>query len=161
MIISEKYQALEIKVLNGVCIVAFNRPDIRNALVEEIKEEWKFFLKEVKTNDEIKVIVLTGSGSSFSSGGDINSMDNLNLLDGRNRIRHSQEIIHLMKELDKPIIASVNGIAAGAGFSLALACDLIVAGKSAVFASSFIKIGLVPDLGGSYFLTRYSRPTIS
>jgi 2-(1,2-epoxy-1,2-dihydrophenyl)acetyl-CoA isomerase len=97
------------------------------------------------------VVIMTGSGKAFSAGGDIRTMEGLTSVATRVRLKRGQRPIKAMIELEKPIIGAINGVAAGAGVSLALACDILIASEEAKFAMSFVKIGLIPDMG-SYYL---------
>lgn len=120
----------------------------------QMREELRDFFTEVKDQDEVKVIILTGEGNAFSAGGDLSSLKNIDAFSGRKRLQAGHEMIKAILNLEKPVIAAVNGAAAGAGFSLAIACDMIIASRSAVFIQSFVKVGLIPDLGSIYFLPK-------
>lgn len=152
---------IEIKKTNGICLLALNKPEIRNALVADVRTELIDIFKEISKDDSIKVVILTGNGPVFSAGGDLNALREQNLFAGRKRIQSGHELIHLMLKLEKPIIAAVNGAAAGAGMSLALASDFIIASEHARFISSFSKIGLVPDLGSAFFLSQILGPYLA
>lgn len=119
-----------------------------------MREELRDFFTDVKDQDEVKVIILTGEGNAFSAGGDLSSLKNIDAFSGRKRLQAGHEMIKAILNLEKPVIAAVNGAAAGAGFSLAIACDMIIASRSAVFIQSFVKVGLIPDLGSIYFLPK-------
>ena len=142
------------KCEKNICLVTLNKPEMRNALVQEMMLELIRFFKGVKESEDIKVIIITGKGSSFCAGGNIKGFKEISALDARKKVHHSQQLVSAIVELDQPVIAAVNGSAAGAGLSLALACDLILASRNATFTSSFTKIGLVPDLGAGYFLPK-------
>ncbi|WP_262173769.1 enoyl-CoA hydratase/isomerase family protein [Saccharococcus sp. Marseille-Q5394] len=148
----DHYHSIDIRMDGAVCIVSLNKPELRNALAEEMREELKEFFQMVGDDRSVRSIVLTGKGNVFSAGGNLKALQLLDSKEIQNRMERSHELIRLMLRLQKPIIAAVHGAAAGAGFSLALACDMIFAAKSAVFIQSFIKIGVVPDLGSLYFL---------
>lgn len=150
----QKYEHIEVELERGICLVTLNRPEVRNALVPEMKQELIGFFRDVKSSEVIKVIIVTGKGTSFCAGGNIKGFKEMSVVDARKRMLHSQQLVSAIVELDQPVIAAVNGTAAGAGFSLALACDLILASNNATFTSSFTKIGLVPDLGAGYFLPK-------
>lgn len=120
----------------------------------QMREELRDFFTDVKDQDEVKVIILTGEGNAFSAGGDLSSLKNIDAFSGRKRLQAGHEMIKAILNLEKPVIAAVNGAAAGAGFSLAIACDMIIASRSAVFIQSFVKVGLIPDLGSIYFLPK-------
>ena len=149
------YESIQVSTAeNGVCTVKLNRPQVRNALGHQMREELKDFFTAVQNNEGVKVIVLTGEGKAFSAGGDLSALTKVDVVSGRKRLQSGHEMIHSIVNLEKPIIAAVNGAAAGAGVSLAIACDMIVANQSAVFIQSFSKVGLIPDLGAIYFLPR-------
>lgn len=149
------YQSIDVTTAeNGVCTVKLNRPQVRNALGLQMREELKNFFTEVQNNDDVKVIVLTGEGNTFSAGGDLSALKEVDAASGRKRLQSGHEMIQSIVNLEKPVIAAVNGAAAGAGVSLALACDIIIAKSSAIIIQSFSKVGLIPDLGAMYFLPR-------
>ena len=149
------YQSIQVTTAeNGVCTVKLNLPEVRNVLGHKMREELKDFFNEVKNNNGVKVIVLTGEGNAFSAGGDLSALKGLDAVSGRKRLQLGHEMIRSIVNLEKPVIAAVNGVAAGAGVSLAVACDMIIARQSAVFIQSFSKVGLIPDLGSIYFLPR-------
>ncbi|PIC64950.1 enoyl-CoA hydratase [Sporosarcina sp. P13] len=145
---------MSVNVERGVCVVTLNKPEIKNAIVQEMRDELLDFFSLVATDDNVKSIILTGKESVFSAGGDLKALQNLNSTQIRNRLKLSQGLIRSILNLEKPVIAVVNGVATGAGFSLAMACDIVYAAKSAVFIQGFIKIGVVPDMGSLYFLPR-------
>ncbi|TQR18344.1 enoyl-CoA hydratase/isomerase family protein [Psychrobacillus soli] len=138
----------------SICTVTLIRPEVRNALGLEMRNELTNFFTSVRDNDEVKVIILTGEGKAFSAGGDLSALKTVGAVSGRRRLQAGHEMIHSILNLEKPVIAAVNGIAAGAGVSLALACDYILATHSTLFIQSFVKVGLIPDLGSIYFLPR-------
>jgi 2-(1,2-epoxy-1,2-dihydrophenyl)acetyl-CoA isomerase len=151
----DTYKFLLYSVQNGVATIALNRPEVYNALNDEITYELQDVLKAVAKDSAVRVVVLTGEGKAFCSGQDLKAASG----DQKRSFMQSlhkryNPIIRAMRSLPKPIIARVNGVAAGAGCSLALACDLIVAAEEATFIEVFINIGLVPDSGSSYFLPR-------
>jgi len=151
----DTYKFLLYSVQNGVATIALNRPEVYNALNDEITYELQDVLKALAKDSAVRVVVLTGEGKAFCSGQDLKAASG----DQKRSFMQSlhkryNPIIRAMRSLPKPIIARVNGVAAGAGCSLALACDLIVAAEEATFIEVFINIGLVPDSGSSYFLPR-------
>lgn len=150
------YETILYKVEDGVLTIALNRPDVMNAYNQQMGDELYDALKQAELDDEVRVIVLTGTGRAFCSGQDLNDRGDVNLttnLTNSVRERYNPLIIR-MQTMRKPIIASVNGAAAGAGCSFALAADLRIASEKAKFTLAFCKIGLVPDSGASYFLPR-------
>ncbi|MEM7109983.1 MAG: enoyl-CoA hydratase-related protein [Bacteroidota bacterium] len=148
------YNFLEFDQKEGVVTVTLNRPEVYNALNEEITFELQDALKKVTRDPEVRVVVLTGNGKAFCSGQDLKSSEagERSFIDSL-RKRYNP-IIRAMRNMPKPIICRLNGVAAGAGCSIALACDLIVAAEEAMLTEVFVNIGLVLDSGSSYFLPR-------
>ena len=149
------YEFIKYDLKGGVATITFNRPEVYNALNNEITFELQAALKEVKKNDEVRVVVLTGEGKAFCSGQDLKASaaePNRSFSDSIHK--RYNPIIKGIRNLPKPVICRLNGVAAGAGCSFALACDLIVAAESAKLIEVFINIGLVLDSGSSYFLPR-------
>ncbi|PIC63621.1 enoyl-CoA hydratase [Sporosarcina sp. P13] len=146
------YKYITVQVKDRVSVVKLNQPEVRNALSPEMREEIRSFFTEVKTDSDVKVIVLTGEGKAFSAGGDLRSLKGITAEAGRKRLQAGHDMIYSVLNLEKPVIAAVNGVAAGAGVSLALACDVVIMSDSSTFIQSFVKVGLIPDLGSLYFL---------
>lgn len=151
----DTYQYLTYSVEQGVATITLNRPDVYNALNDEITYELQDALKAVSKDAQVRVVVLTGAGKAFCSGQDLKAAAG----DQKRSFMQSlhkryNPIISAMRSLPKPIVCRLNGVAAGAGCSLALACDVIVASQEATLIEVFINIGLVPDSGSSYFLPR-------
>jgi 2-(1,2-epoxy-1,2-dihydrophenyl)acetyl-CoA isomerase len=150
------FECIQYEVLNGVAVITLNRPQVMNAINQTLGEELYQALKLVEQSEAVRAIVLTGAGRAFCSGQDLSDDtvigESVNLSD-RVRERYNL-IITKMNSIPKPIIAAINGIAAGAGFGFALACDLRFATTEAKCTMAFNKIGLVPDSGSSYFLPR-------
>ena len=149
------YQFLKYEVREGVATITLNRPEVYNALHDEITFELQEAWKVVGKDDAVRVVVLTGEGKAFCSGQDLKAgpadekrsfMDSLQ--------KRYNPIIRAMRNLPKPILCRLNGVAAGAGCSFALACDMIVASEDATLIEVFVNIGLVPDSGSAYFLPR-------
>lgn len=140
----------------GVATLTLNRPEAKNALNMELKAALAEAIASVATDPEVRCVVLTGSGDAFCAGGDIKEMAlNTNPVTSRARLQKLLADITLpLAEMEKPTIAAVNGHAHGAGFSLALACDFIIASDDAKFSCAFAKVGLLPDTGALYFLPR-------
>lgn len=152
---------VEVERRGAVAIVWFNRPESRNAINDELREALPLVLGEIETDREVKAVVFTGRGSAFCAGGDVKSMQSRLdaapervAIDGWRRQKRTAAFVAAVRELDRVTIAAVNGPAMGLGMDIALACDFIVAGPEAKFASSFIKRGLIPDGGSMYFLPR-------
>ncbi len=148
------YQYLKYDVANGIATITLNRPDVYNALNDEITFELQDALKACAKDELVRVVVLTGEGKAFCSGQDLKSAagQKRSFLDSLHK--RYNPIIRAMRNLPKPILCRLNGVAAGAGCSLALACDMIIASEEATLIEVFINIGLVPDSGSSYFLPR-------
>ena len=149
------FQFLKYEVKDGVATVTLNRPDVYNALNDGITYELQDALKAVAKDDQVRVIVLTGEGKAFCAGQDLKAgadQEKRSFMDSLQK--RYNPIIRAMRNLPKPIVCRLNGVAAGAGCSIALACDIIVASEEATLIEVFINIGLVPDSGSSYFLPR-------
>jgi 2-(1,2-epoxy-1,2-dihydrophenyl)acetyl-CoA isomerase len=142
----------------GVLAVTLNRPDKLNAFNPEMHQRLKAALERARDEPEVRAVLLTGAGRGFCAGQDLAER---NVAAGAAPIDLSVTIgsyynplIRRMRELPKPIVCAVNGVAAGAGANIALACDLVLAARSASFVQAFARIGLLPDSGGTYFLPR-------
>ncbi len=148
------YQFIAFEVSSGIAAITLNRPDVYNALNDEITFELQDALKACAKDAAVRVVVLTGAGKAFCSGQDLKSGagQKRSFLDSLHR--RYNPIIRAMRTLPKPILCRLNGVAAGAGCSLALACDMIIASEDSTLIEVFINIGLVPDSGSSYFLPR-------
>jgi len=140
---------------SGVATVLLDRPDKLNALSAEMYHDLAHHFAELNADDEVRSVVLTGAGRAFCAGGDVGSMGTHDVVSGRKRSKGHQQMIVNLYNLEKPVIAAVRGPAAGIGFSLALASDLIVASESAYFLAAFKNIGIPPDGGAVFFLTQY------
>jgi 2-(1,2-epoxy-1,2-dihydrophenyl)acetyl-CoA isomerase len=142
-------------VQDNIAFITFNRPDKLNAFNREMALLLQVKLDDCATDKNIRCIYITGSGKSFSAGQDLAAVADPGG-PGFGSILSEQynPIITRIRELQKPVVAAVNGGAAGAGANIALCCDVVVAAQSAVFIQAFSKIGLVPDSGGSFFLPR-------
>ena len=140
---------------NGVARISLNNAERGNSLSPELKEELTAILRSLKSDTSVRAVVLTGEGRFFSAGGDIKAMKvYYSTVDRRDRVERASEWLKELVTLEKPVIAAVNGAAAGAGLSMALACDFIIAADDAKLICSFGNMSLVPDMGGMYFLTR-------
>lgn len=149
------YEFLKYDLADGVATITLNRPEVYNALNNEITFELQAALKVVKKDPAVRVVVLTGEGKAFCSGQDLKASSaepNRSFSDSIHK--RYNPIIKAIRNLPKPVICRLNGVAAGAGCSFALACDLVVAGESAKLIEVFVNIGLVMDSGSSFFLPR-------
>ncbi len=139
----------------AVLTLTLNRPEVLNGLTDEILDAVAAGCRQAAGDDTVRVVVITGAGRGFCSGQDLRAGAESGDPDIRGHLRnHYVPMVKAMRDLEKPVIASVNGVAAGAGMSLALAADFRIAGESATFIQAFVRIGLVPDAGSSYFLPR-------
>ncbi|MBI4851511.1 MAG: enoyl-CoA hydratase/isomerase family protein [Acidobacteria bacterium] len=152
------YKTLLFEVNENIAKIVLNRPEAMNALSTDLAMELIEVFQDLATKDNIRAVILTGTGKAFSAGGDVKQMATVLGDDAPAKFRLALDIYHklilLMRQLSKPIIAAINGVAAGAGFNLALACDVRIAAESAKFSQAFIRIGLIPDFGGTFFLPR-------
>jgi 2-(1,2-epoxy-1,2-dihydrophenyl)acetyl-CoA isomerase len=146
------YDTILVGKKEAIATVTLNRPQQMNALDLVMRKELISALTDLGADRTVRVLVLTGAGKAFCSGGDISTMDGVTAPAGRDRLKYVQQIVRLMLEMEKPIIASVNGVAVGAGLHIALAADIAIASENARFRETFVNIGLIPDLGGLYTL---------
>jgi 2-(1,2-epoxy-1,2-dihydrophenyl)acetyl-CoA isomerase len=150
---------------DGVAVLTLNRPERLNALTRIMLSELRTQLASLAENPDIGCVVLTGNGRAFCSGGDVRvqaataGKSDQSPEQRADQLRASMEASRLLHDMPKPTIAMVNGVAAGAGMSLALACDLRIAGESARMTTAFAKVGLSGDYGGTYFLTQLVGPS--
>jgi enoyl-CoA hydratase/carnithine racemase len=152
---------VELKIEDKVAIVTLNRPEVRNAINDAMRSEFVAVLESIAKDDTVRAVVLTGQGKAFYAGGDIAGMrERLKApagevgFNGWRRQGQVHKSVGLLHGMPKPVIAAVNGAAAGLGCDMALACDFIFASDAAMFTMSFVKRGLVSDGGGMYFLPR-------
>lgn len=149
------FKFIKYELKEGVVTITLNRPEVYNALNDAITYELQDAFKAVARDKEARVVVLTGEGKAFCSGQDLKAVsgtEKRSFLDSLHK--RYNPLIMAVQTLPKPIICKLNGVAAGAGCSIALACDMIVAQEEATLIEVFINIGLVPDSGSSYFLPR-------
>lgn len=149
------FKFITYEVAGGVATITLNRPEVYNALNDGITYELQDVWKAVAKDDQVRVVVLTGAGKAFCSGQDLKAasgQEKRSFMDSLQK--RYNPIIRAMRSLPKPIVCRLNGVAAGAGCSLALACDMIIAAEEATLIEVFINIGLVPDSGSAYFLPR-------
>ncbi|WP_209122999.1 enoyl-CoA hydratase/isomerase family protein [Alkalihalobacillus sp. BA299] len=151
-------QHLLTHIESGVMRLTLNRPEALNAFSPEMITGLMDSIKEAKENQDVKVIVINGAGRAFSSGGDVKTMGKASGVEVYEHIGKLNDLILEIQSLEKPVVAAVHGFAAGAGFNLALACDLIVAADDSKFVLSFAQVGLISDGGGLYFLPKVLGP---
>lgn len=152
------YTTLLFSIADGVAEITLNRPDKLNSFNPDMLAELHQVFQIVETDSGIRAVLITGSGRGFCAGQDLNVRQG-QPGDKGEQVRKSlnerfNPLIRRIHSLKKPVVAAVNGIAAGAGANLALTCDIVLAGESAGFLQAFVNIGLIPDCGGSYYLPR-------
>jgi len=144
---------------DGLAMITLNRPEALNALLPEMNDRLPELIDRAESDDAVRVLVLTGAGPAFSAGADLKLMgrpDRLgrNAIVGRQRTLHGARVVERLMAREKPMIAAVNGVAAGMACAFVLACDFAVAAETARFVFSFVRIGFVPDCGTSFLLPR-------
>jgi len=147
------FETIRYDVNNGIATICLNRPEKLNAFNAEMNREVKDAVKSASLDDAVRCIVITGEGRAFCSGQDLAGLDD-DLDHGKLLRDHYGPMVNQIRKCEKPIVAAVNGVAAGAGFSLALACDFRIVSEHASFINAFIHVGLIPDSGNLYYLTR-------
>ena len=149
------FKTLLYEVRDGVATITLNRPEVYNACNNELTFELQDAIKEAAKDNLVRVVVFTGSGKAFCSGQDLKDAASQGVRSYMDSVfKRYNPIIRGLRNLPKPVICRLNGVAAGAGCSLALACDIIIAAETASLTEAFISIGLVTDSGSSYFLPR-------
>jgi len=143
-------------IKNNVATLTLNRPEVFNSFNREMALLLQNELDNCEKNPDVRAIVITGSGKAFCAGQDLKEVTSPELNPGFKKIleEHYNPIITRIRNIEKPVIAAVNGVAAGAGANIALACDVVIASENASFIQAFSKIGLVPDSAGTFFLPR-------
>ena len=138
-----------------VCFLKLNRPEVFNSFNKDMAYSLQKELDDCENNDAIRAIVIIGEGKAFCAGQDLVEATDPNGPDMNSIVKHHYNpIIKKIRTIEKPIIAAVNGVAAGAGANIALSCDIVIASEKASFIQAFSKIGLIPDSGGTFFLPR-------
>lgn len=139
---------------DGVALLSLNHPEKLNPLGDQLREELLRGLQELDSDTAVRCVVLTGNGRAFSAGGDVKGMSGRDSWQTTDRMFNTSQIVSTLMTMRKPTIAALNGLAVGAGASLALCCDIVLACKSAWMSFVFVERGLVPDFASSYFLPR-------
>lgn len=153
------FETVKYELEDTVAIITFNRPEALNALSLQLTNDLRAAIEKA-VSDKARAVVLTGEGRAFCSGGDLREMQKMWQMEGRieafleEPLKALHEVILLIRETPIPFIAAVQGVCAGAGTNFALACDMVFAAESASFNEAFVRIGLSPDCGGSFFLPR-------
>ena len=152
------YEHIKVDSDGGIVTVTLNRPEKLNAFAGHMRRDLAEALERASSDPEARVVVLTGAGRAFSTGADVGRMSELmergDVEEFKRLLGAGRRVLTAIRQMLKPVVAAVNGPAYGAGFNLALACDIRLAAESATFSQSFVKVGLHPDWGGSFFLPR-------
>jgi 2-(1,2-epoxy-1,2-dihydrophenyl)acetyl-CoA isomerase len=155
---SSTFQSIRLEVEGSVATLTLNRPDRLNSFTDAMHAEVRLALDSVRASRSLRALVVTGAGRGFCAGQDLNDRkvspggEPVDL--GASIEKNYKPLVLALRSLPIPVIAAVNGVAAGAGANIALACDVVVAARSASFVQAFSRLGLIPDAGGTYFLTR-------
>ena len=156
------YETIQFKIENGIAVLTLNRPDRLNSFTQAMHREVRAALDQVQADKTVRVLLLTGAGRGFCAGQDLNDRavepgaPGVDL--GESVEKYYAPLVMTLRTLPMPVICAVNGVAAGAGANLALACDIVLAAKSASFIEAFSKLGLIPDTGGTWALPRLIGP---
>jgi 2-(1,2-epoxy-1,2-dihydrophenyl)acetyl-CoA isomerase len=146
---------IQFELIEGVGKITLNRPDKYHSFVREMALQLQSTLDKCNDDKTVRAILITATGKAFCAGQDLGEATDPNGPDLTQMVQeHYNPIIRKIRNIEKPVVAAVNGVAAGAGASIALACDIVVATESATFIQAFSKIGLIPDSGGTFFLPR-------
>src|SRR5437588_8198192 len=156
---------IKVNETGGIVTITLNRPDRLNASVGHMRRDLAEGLEEAGSDPHVRVVVITGEGRGFCAGGDVHFMAELversDSEEFGRLLGAARRVVLAIRQMTKPVVASINGPASGAGFNLALACDLRIASSIATFSQSFVKLGFHPDWGGTYFLPRMVSPNIA
>jgi 2-(1,2-epoxy-1,2-dihydrophenyl)acetyl-CoA isomerase len=156
------YESIQFSIDSGIAVLTLNRPDRLNSFTQAMHLEVRDALSKVQADKSVRVLLLTGAGRGFCAGQDLNDRavepgaPGVDL--GESVEKFYAPLVLTLKNLPMPVICAVNGVAAGAGANLALACDIVLAAKSASFIEAFCKLGLIPDTGGTWHLPRLVGP---
>lgn len=145
---------VELERTGAVAKVILNRPERMNALTVEMRERIAALFDELATDDTVRAIILTAAGPAFCASGDVSTMGEFTPASAKKRLKLAHRMVLAVANMEKPVVAAVRGPVAGIGWSLALACDMVIASETARFTQVFKNVGLVPDGGAVYFLTQ-------
>ncbi|MDX6272568.1 MAG: hypothetical protein QOD28_3791 [Acidobacteriota bacterium] len=158
-------QFIKVHVRERILTITLDRAEKLNAFAGHMRRDLGETLERAGSDDDVRVIIITGAGRAFCAGGDVAAMGEMMAREDADEFARmlgaGRRVVTTIREMVKPVLASINGVASGAGFNLALACDLRIAAQSAKFSQSFVKMGLHPDWGGTYFLPRIVPPNIA
>lgn len=138
----------------GVAVIRLNRPERLNALIDPMRERLADLFQQADRDAGVRAVVLCAAGRAFCASGDVSTMGDFTVASARERLQRAHRMITALAELDKPVVAAVQGAVAGIGWSMALACDVVYAAQSAYFSQVFKNVGLAPDGGAIYFLAQ-------
>jgi enoyl-CoA hydratase/carnithine racemase len=149
---------IKFEIEQGVATITLNRPEKLNAFTDAMLEQWIEALERCRTDPDVRVIVMTGTGRAFTTGGDLETFSSSAAqspdMIKRRVMEGIQQLPRKITDIDKPVICALNGLATGGGLDIALACDIRFAAESARFAETYARMGLIPGAGGAYFLPR-------
>lgn len=148
------YEYVKYEKKNNTAFVTINRPDALNALNQNVLKDIKSAFEDMKNDDEIKVVIITGEGRAFVAGADIAQMKDQSTLEGREFIVFGQSVMNMIESFEKPVIAAVNGFALGGGCELSMAADIRIASTKAKFGQPEVSLGIIPGFGGTQRLSR-------
>jgi enoyl-CoA hydratase len=149
------YQTLNLEIDKNTAVITINRPDKLNALNSQVMDELENCITSLNNNADVYVVILTGAGEkAFVAGADISQLNKLNMIEGKEFAERGQKVFNLIENLNKPVIAAVNGFALGGGCELALSCHIRIASENAKFGQPEINLGTIPGFGGTQRLTR-------
>lgn len=149
-----KYEFIKFEQTNGLAKISLNRPDVLNSFNRKMSKELQNALDIIHKDKSIRGVCITGEGRAFCAGQDLDEAINGDLSIRDIVIKQYNPIIFKIRQLEKPVVAAINGVAAGAGANIALSCDIVIASDNASFIQSFSSIGLIPDSGGTFYLPR-------
>lgn len=148
------YKNLKFETNEGICYITINRPKALNALNADVLKELMDAFTTVQIDEEIKCVILTGEGRAFVAGADISQMIELTGVEGQEMMKQGARVMNYIENVDKPVIAAVNGFALGGGCELAMACDIRIASEKAKFGQPEVNLGIIPGFGGTQRLPR-------
>ena len=154
------FETIRYEVADNVATIILNRPDVLNAVNAQMHVELRAALKSAAGEDGARALIITGEGRGFCAGQDLGDRDpDGGQVDFAESLdKNYNRLVRTLRSIEMPVISAVNGVAAGAGANIALSADFVIAARSADFLQAFIRIGLVPDCGGTYFLIGRARP---
>ena len=148
------FENLKYEVKDGIAYVTVNRPKSLNALSKEVLDELDQAMDKINDDPEVQIAILTGEGRAFVAGADISQMVNLTGIEGQEMMKQGARVMNHIEDIDKPVIAAVNGFALGGGCELAMACDIRIASEKAKFGQPEVNLGIIPGFGGTQRLPR-------